>query len=119
MTNAAPKRRAKARPQDDSEAAQLDNALLKAAYGAHWDGVIAALEAGADVDHTDPDTGLSALHLAIGTNNLALARMLIEDWGAAIEPDGRGRWPSVIAARCGVDAALADYIVEAEEKAQM
>ncbi|MCP5389610.1 MAG: ankyrin repeat domain-containing protein [Novosphingobium sp.] len=96
-----------------------DGALLKAAFFADSTGVISALEDGANVNAADSVTGLTALHIAVGTNNLSLARMLVEDWGAAFGPDGKGRWPSVIAAECRVDERLADYIVEAEEKASI
>lgn len=113
MSAAMPKRRA-ARPQDSAEAERLDRALLKAAYDADFDGAIAALEAGADIDYADPDTGLAALHVAVGTNQLTLARELVEEWGATIGPDGWGRWPSVIAARSRVDDELSEYIVETE-----
>lgn len=116
MSTAVPKRRSAARPQDGTDAARLDHALLKAAYDADADSVIAALEGGAEIDYGDPESGLSALHIAIGTNNLPLTRLLIEDWGAAIKPDGRGRWPTVIAAQCRVDEDLSDYVVEAESK---
>jgi len=116
MSAATPKRRA-ARPQDSTEAARLDRGLLKATYDADFVAAVAALEAGADIGFTDPETGLAALHIAVGTNNLALSRVLIEEWGAKIGPDGRGRWPTVIAARSRVDDELADYIVEAEAKA--
>lgn len=116
MSGAARKQNRRARPEDGNEAARLDHALLKAAYGADWDGVIAALENGADIEATDPQTGLSALHIAIGTNNLLLTRMLVEDWEAPFKPDRQGRWPSVIAARCRADEALSDYVVEAEVK---
>lgn len=116
MSAATPKRRA-ARPQDSAESERLDRALLKAVYDADFNEAVAALEAGADIDFADPETGLAALHIAVGTNNLALTRLLIEEWGATIGPDGRGRWPTVIAARSGVDDDLSDYIVEAEAKA--
>lgn len=116
MSAATPKRRA-ARPQDSAEAERLDRALLKAAYDADFDGAVAALEAGADIDFADPGTGLAALHIAVGTNQLALVRALIEEWGATIGPDSRGRWPTVIAARSRVDDELSDYIVDAEAKA--
>lgn len=117
MSAATPKHRA-ARPQDSAEAERLDRALLKAAYDADFDGAVAALEAGADIDFAGPSTGLAALHIAVGTNQLALVRALIEEWGATIGPDGRGRWPSVIAARSRVDGDLSDYVVEAEAKAR-
>jgi len=118
MSGAAPRRAPKSRPDDREAADRLDHALLKAAYAANWDAVIAALEDGADVNVQDKATGLAALHIAIGTNNLPLTRMLIEDWRATIQPDGNGRWPSVIAARCRVDEDLSDYIIEAEVRAQ-
>lgn len=116
MSAATPKRRP-ARPQDANEAARLDLALLRATYDADLDGAVAALESGAEIDFADPATGLAALHIAVGTNQLALARLLVEDWGATIGPDGRGRWPTVIAARGRVDDDLSDYIAEVEAKA--
>ncbi|MCW0183406.1 MAG: hypothetical protein OJI70_16695 [Zavarzinia sp.] len=61
-------------PQDSSEAARLDRALLKSAYDADFDRAVAALEAGADVNFVDPGTGLAALHIAVGTNQFDLAR---------------------------------------------
>ncbi|MBK8174353.1 MAG: ankyrin repeat domain-containing protein [Rhodospirillales bacterium] len=118
MTGAAPKQARKTRPDDKTAAEELDHALLRAVYNADPDSAIAALDDGADVNATDPQTGLAALHIALGTNNLPMVRILVEDWGATIKPDGRGRWPTVIAARCRVDDELSDYIAEAEEKMQ-
>lgn len=91
--------------------------LLAAAYRADVAGVEAALKAGVSVDAVDTTSGLCALHIAIGTNNLPLARKLVEDWGASFFPDGRGRWPTVIAARSRVSDELGTFIVEAEAKA--
>lgn len=93
-----------------------DRALLRAAYDADTAGVIAALEDGANVNAVDPATGMSALHIAVGTNNLSLTQILVEDWEATFGPDNQGRWPTVIAAECRVDEVLADYIVEAETR---
>lgn len=118
MSGAAPGRAPRSRPADQEAADRLDAALLKAVYAADHDAVIVALEDGADVNVQDKATGLAALHIAIGTNNLSLTRMLMEDWQAAIGPDGRGRWPSVIAAQCRVDEELSDYVVEAEAQSQ-
>lgn len=92
-------------------------ALLRSAYAADMAGVIDALKQGADVNAADPVTGLTALHIAVGTNNLVLTRILVEDWHAVFKPDGRGRWPTLIAVQVRVDDVLADYIVEAEAKA--
>ncbi len=94
-----------------------EQAFLKAVYNADNDKAIAALKHGVDVNATDPIMGLTALHIAVGTNNLALTRILVEDWKAAMKPDGTGRWPTSIAAHARVDEALSDYIVEAEAKA--
>lgn len=109
-----------ARPPGSIQAAvpAPDRTLLRAVYDADTKGVIAALEDGANVNAVDPSTGLSALHIAVGTNNLPLTQMLVEDWEAAFGPDARGRWPTMIAATCRVDEALADYIVEAESRTQ-
>lgn len=92
-----------------------DSALLRCAYDADIGGVIAALKAGANVNAADPVMGLTALHIAVGTNNLALTRLLVEDWKAGFKADGTGRWPTSIAAHARVDDALSEYIVEAEE----
>lgn len=90
MRVVTPKHRA-APPEDSAEAKRLDRSFLKVAYPADFDGVIAALEAGADIDFADPGSGLAALHIAVGTNQVTLGRDLIEEWGATIGPDGRGR----------------------------
>lgn len=104
------------RGRDRSGSHDANGALLRAAYAADSAAVIAALEGGANVDAADLVTGLSALHIAVGTNNLPIARILVEDWNASFGPDGKGRWPSLIAAECRVDDALADYVVEAEAR---
>jgi len=104
--------------RDEHSTGDPNGALLRSAYAADTKGVIAALEAGADVNATDQVTGLTALHIAVGTNNLHLTRILVEDWEATFGPDGKGRWPSVIAAECRVDVALSDYLVEAESRAE-
>jgi hypothetical protein len=64
----------------------------------------------------DPRTGLMALHIAIGRNDLQMTRMLV-DAGAEFVPDSEGRMPSLIAALCETSEELQDYILEAEEKA--
>jgi len=111
----APKR---SRSSDGSDEGPPDRRLLVAAHRANVDDVVAALNAGANVEAVEAETGLSPIHIAIGTNNLPLTRLLLESWGASIKPDARGRWPSVIAARCRVGGDLCDYVVEAEAKAQ-
>lgn len=106
----------KGSPADSAGTAKLNSDLLQAAYYGRLKEAVAALQAGAEVDTVHEQTGLSALHLAIGTNNLALARYLIEDAGAKIGPDRSGRWPTLIAALNKVSEEFSDYIVEAESK---
>ena len=96
--------------------ARVDWQLLKAAYAGDLAGVRDAVKAGADVDTIHDQTGLSALHIAVGTNNIALARYLIDEAKARIGPDESGRWPTIIAAECGVDEILSDYLLEVEAK---
>ena len=49
------------------------------------------------IDDVDEMTGMNALHIAVGRNNLDMAKLLIES-GIKIIPDGEGRMPSLIAA---------------------
>lgn len=101
----------------ESSTTDADQALLRSAYAADTKGVIAALEDGANVNAADQTTGLTALHIAVGTNNLHLTRILVEDWEAGFGPDAKGRWPTLIAAEAQVDEPLADFIVMAEAQA--
>ena len=68
------------------------------------------------LNQIDPATGMNALHIAVGRNNLELTRLLIEA-GIEIIPDKEGRMPSLIAGICRVSDELADYISEAESRA--
>jgi ankyrin repeat protein len=102
---------------DDAGTARLNLNLVQAAYAGNLGGVREAVSQGADVDFMHAQTGLSALHIAVGTNNFAMTRYLIEDGEARFCPDRSGRWPSVIAAECGASEQLCDYIVEMEAKA--
>lgn len=88
--------------------------LLYAAFHGDLQLVKDALAEGADIYATEPETGLSALHLAAGSNHLAVARYLIEQAGAQAGPDGFGRWPSVIAAQCRASGELCLYLAEFE-----
>lgn len=69
-----------------------------------------------DINTRHPVTGMTALHLAVGRDNLAMTKLLVEA-GAKFIPDNEGRMPSVIAAEMEVSDELADYIVEAEANA--
>lgn len=97
--------------------AHAQKAFLAAVYNADNDKAVAALTRGVDVNAADPVMGLTALHIAVGTNNLTLTQILVEDWNAEFKADGTGRWPTLIAAEAEVDDDLSDYIVEAEAKA--
>jgi len=101
----------------DSGLARLNADLLKAAHNGRMDHVKAALTEGANVGAADSLNGLTALHIAVGTNNLPLAKLLVEEWKAPFGPDGFGRWPSVVAAECCASEELCDYIVEQEAAA--
>lgn len=90
--------------------------LLGPVYYADTETVEKRLADGFDVNMTDDVTGLSALHVAVGTNNLPLVKILVEKHHAEFFADRLGRWPSLIAAECQVDEALCDYIVEAEAR---
>jgi ankyrin repeat protein len=98
--------------------AERGEALLTAAYSGDVVAVIAALEDGADVSVRHAPTGLTALHIAAGTNNLALAKLLIEDWQAPFVPDNMGRMPSIVAAECGADEELGSYMAAMEAMAE-
>ena len=91
--------------------------MLAAARKGDAGTVLAALARGEDVDETDEKTGLSALHLAIASDNLSLVKALVEEHGASFFADKSGRWPSSMAANLNsVSDELSDYIVHAEAK---
>jgi uncharacterized protein len=69
------------------------------------------------IDSSDEETGLTALHIAVGRDQLKLAQYLVER-GAAFFPDKQGRMPSTIAAECEVSDEMCDFIAEAEAKAE-
>jgi ankyrin repeat protein len=72
---------------------------------------------GAEVSFADPRNGLTALHIAVGRDHLAMARYLVER-GAKFLPDHQGRTPTTVAAECEVSDAMCDFIAEAEAKAE-
>jgi uncharacterized protein len=69
------------------------------------------------VDFADDATGLTALHIAVGTDSLRTAKFLVER-GASFLADKRGRMPTTVAAECEVSDAMCDFIAEAEAKAE-
>jgi ankyrin repeat protein len=91
-------------------------AFLEAAYEGRNKQVEAMVRSGIPVDTIDKITGMTALHLAVGRNNLELARFLVER-GVPFVPDKLGRMPTTLAAECEVSEELCDFIVEAEATA--
>jgi ankyrin repeat protein len=69
------------------------------------------------INFIDVRTGMTALHIAVGRDHLAVAKYLVEH-GAAFIPDGQGRMPTTIAAECEVSDEMCDFIVEAEANAE-
>jgi uncharacterized protein len=67
------------------------------------------------INTVDRTTGMNALHIAVGRNNLDMAKLLIEA-GIKIIPDGEGRMPSLIAALCETSEEMQDYIADEERK---
>lgn len=110
------------RQLDDLDAAKealalATGKLIAGAFAHHPDWIAEALKEGADIDALDTETGLCALHIAVGSNDLTLCQYLVEECGASFFPDKFGRWPSLIAAECRTDEALGDYIVAREAEA--
>ena len=92
--------------------------LLNCAYNNDLetaDRLIRAL--GAEVNFADPRNGLTALHIAVGRDHLALAKYLVRS-GAKFVPDHQGRTPTTVAAECEVSDEMCDFIAEAEAKAE-
>jgi len=88
--------------------------MLRAAYRGKLDGVKAAINDGANVNIMPDDIGLTALHMAIGRGYFDIVKFLVEQAGAAIQPDSFGRWPTIIAAQCKASTEICDYIVARE-----
>jgi ankyrin repeat protein len=66
-----------------------------------------------DLDATNPDTGMTALHMAVGFNRLDMVKLIVAA-GAKFSADYEGRLPSIMAADLQVDEELQDYITSAE-----
>lgn len=88
--------------------------ILGPAYWADMAKLEDWLAKGYDVDYRDPATGLSALHIAVGSNNLTMAKALVETHKAAFFADRFGRWPSMMAIECEASEEMTDYITQAE-----
>ncbi len=82
------KQQAKAEPR---QARFFEWDLVGPAYHGATDVVEKRIDKGLDVNMVDQATGLSALHVAVGTDNLALTKKLVEEHGAAFFADNHGR----------------------------
>ena len=91
--------------------------LLESAYNGDIEVVDKLLKLGVSLDAADKVTGMTALHLAVGRDHLALVRLLVER-GASFVLDKQGRMPTIIAAECEVSEELCDFIAEAEARAE-
>jgi uncharacterized protein len=89
--------------------------LLESAYNGDIEVVDKLLKL--SLDAADKVTGMTALHLAVGRDHLALVRLLVER-GASFVLDKQGRMPTIIAAECEVSEELCDFIAEAEARAE-
>jgi len=94
----------------------LGGKLLDCAYNNGLKLAKSLLERQAPIDFVHLQTGLTALHIAVGRDHLDVAKLLVES-GASFLPDKQGRTPSVIAAECEVSDEMCDFIAEAEAKA--
>jgi hypothetical protein len=95
----------------------LGNELLDCAYNNELKLAEALIKQHAPIDFVDWQTGLTALHIAVGRDHLQMAKYLV-DSGALFLPDKQGRTPSVVAAECEVSDEMCDFIAEAEAKAE-
>lgn len=111
-----PQRTPGRQPNHEDATDKLGHELLSAAFAGRTDDATRAIRKGAAVDTRHPETGLTALHIAVGTNNLELARLLAEKYSAPFGPDAFGRWPTTVAAECSAAFEIQNYIVDAESK---
>ena len=73
--------------------AVLNAALMAAIRQGDIEEVVAALARGADARHKAPDTGLTAMHLAIVRGNIVLCEYLFQNGARVNEADARLRTP--------------------------
>lgn len=92
--------------------------LIAAAFAGDLERIASALDRGADIDALDPGTGLAALHIAVGRDDIEMCRLLLQR-GASFFPDRFGRWPTLVAAECRVSDELCDFIAEREAAAMV
>ena len=92
----------------------FDRKLIAAAFNGDILNARKAFDAGANVNAIDKRTGLAALHIAVGANDLGFARFLVEEANAQFFADGFGRMPSIVAIDCRADDDVFNFIAEKE-----
>jgi uncharacterized protein len=95
-------------------AGTLSETAFDAAFSGRIGDLKEAFSAGLSVNAVDPKTGLGFLHIAIGKNDSAMTKYLVEEAKVPFFSDRFGRWPSLVAAECRVDDDLSDYVVTKE-----
>lgn len=105
-------------PSDLTDADFLvpEQRAIRAVYRGDLEAIRGILDSGYPIDEIDLLTGMAALHVAVGRNDLAMVKFLVER-GASFFADSHGRWPSTIASLCEVSEELCDYIADAEARA--
>jgi ankyrin repeat protein len=103
----------------DGERRRLHAAFLEAVNIGDFDRVRQALSnAAIDVNHAEPGTGLTALHIAAGRNAVAVLRLLVGtgrcDLGAR---DAQGRTAATVAVTVGRNPAVGRYLADVQHGA--
>lgn len=96
--------------------AMPDYWVIKAAYMGDIRLMWAAKGMGANLGTAEADTGLTAVHIAAGIDDLAMLRYLIEEEKIGLSADRFGRWPSIVAAECRASVEVIEYLADAEAK---
>lgn len=98
---------------------QNNKDLIAAAFDGDVVRAREAFASGANVNAIDSNTGLAALHIAVGNNDARLARFLIEEANAGFFADRFGRCPTVVAVDCRADDEFSEYILKKEAAATL
>jgi len=103
----------------DPERRRLHTAFLEAVNIGDVDKVRQALgNAAIDINYAEPDTGLTALHIAAGRNAVAVLRLLVGtgrcDLGAR---DAQGRTAATVAVTVARNPAVGRYLADLQHGA--
>ena len=88
---------------------------LRAAYEGDLHLVQQLIDENAWPDQPDEHTGLTALHIAAGTNNLELVDYLLDTVKLDIKSDAFSRFPSTVAIECQADPDIIDRLISVED----